>query len=131
MMSGNETQQNHPFVAPMVKTDSATTAYDEVLDYAGVFPRDDVDERVVGHVDSPGYSAGAIIDSQSEVGGWPTLYSTSCPTDSDQDGMPNSWESSNGLNPYNAADRNYDNDKDGYTNLEEYLSWLVGEGDGV
>ncbi|MCD4831420.1 MAG: hypothetical protein K8R02_06380 [Anaerohalosphaeraceae bacterium] len=130
MMQGTITHYSNPRPAPMVKTDTASTAYNDVLDYAGVSPRDDVDDRVVGHVDSSGYTAGAIIDSQSEVGGWPTLSSSSCPTDSDQDGMPNSWESSNGLNPYDAADRNYDSDKDGYTNLEEYLSWLVGEGDG-
>ncbi|MDD5459658.1 MAG: hypothetical protein PHF37_09740 [Phycisphaerae bacterium] len=90
-----------------------------------------MDARIVGHINSPGYTAGAIIDSQSQVGGWPTLHSTSAPTDSDGDGMPNTWESANGLNPNSSADRNYDNDKDGYTNLEEYLSYLVGEGDGV
>lgn len=131
MISGVYTKKYNPYTAPMVKTDSALTAYGEVLDHAGAFPRDSVDARIVGHINSPGYTAGAIIDSQSQVGGWPTLHSTSAPTDSDGDGMPNTWESANGLNPNSSADRNYDNDKDGYTNLEEYLSYLVGEGDGV
>lgn len=30
-----------------------------------------------------------------------------------------------GFNPKNASDRNGDRDKDGYTNLEEYLNSLV------
>jgi hypothetical protein len=43
-------------------------------------------------------------------------------TDSDGDGMQNSWETANGLNPNNAADASLDNDKDGKTNLEEFLA---------
>ncbi|WP_460218932.1 T9SS type A sorting domain-containing protein [Psychroserpens sp. MEBiC05023] len=41
--------------------------------------------------------------------------------DSDNDGMPNVWESQNGLNPNNASDRNIVQ-PDGYTNLEYYLN---------
>jgi len=55
---------------------------------------------------------------------WPTLNSTTAPTDSDHDGMPDSWEISQGLNPNNAADRNNRN-SDGYTMLEIYLNYLV------
>lgn len=40
--------------------------------------------------------------------------------DSDQDGIPNFWETTLGLNP-NAANNNADFDSDGYTDLEEYL----------
>jgi len=43
--------------------------------------------------------------------------------------MPDTWETKRGLNP-NVADDKGDDDKDGYTNIEEYLSCLVGEGDG-
>ena len=38
--------------------------------------------------------------------------------------MPNTWETTNGLNP-NAADNNGDTDADGYTNLEEYLNEIA------
>ena len=40
--------------------------------------------------------------------------------DDDGDGMHNSWETANGLNPNNAADAGMDADSDGRTNLEEY-----------
>ena len=45
--------------------------------------------------------------------------------DSDRDGMPDSWEMAQGLNPRDPADRNTDRNCDGYTNLEEYLDSLV------
>lgn len=40
--------------------------------------------------------------------------------DTDQDGMPDAWEITRGLNPAE-FDANEDDDQDGYTNLEEYL----------
>ena len=45
--------------------------------------------------------------------------------DTDQDGMPDDWESMSGLNTNDAADGIADADGDGYTNLEEYLNSLV------
>lgn len=42
--------------------------------------------------------------------------------DTDGDGMPDTWESANGLNPNDPSDGPLDSDKDGYTNLEEYLN---------
>lgn len=44
--------------------------------------------------------------------------------DTDQDGMPDWWEKANGLNP-DVADNNKDEDRDGYTALEDYLNWLA------
>lgn len=38
------------------------------------------------------------------------------------DEMPDSWERSHGLNPHDPTDAATDSDKDGYTNLEEYLN---------
>jgi pectate lyase len=61
-----------------------------------------------------------IIDSQADVGGWPELANGPAPADSDHDGMPDEWETSHGLNPYDPADRNRIN-HDGYTYLEAYL----------
>ncbi len=40
--------------------------------------------------------------------------------DSDNDGMPDSWETANGLNPMDPADALLDNDHDGLNNLVEY-----------
>ena len=42
--------------------------------------------------------------------------------DADGDGMPDSWEQRYGLDPHNPADAEQDKDKDGFTNLEEYLA---------
>ena len=44
--------------------------------------------------------------------------------DTDQDGMPDTWETAHGLNP-NVANNNGDFDNDGYTDLEEYLNELA------
>jgi hypothetical protein len=42
-------------------------------------------------------------------------------TDTDQDGLPDDWETAHGLNPNNAADASFDLDGDGHSNYEEYL----------
>ncbi|MCG8700490.1 MAG: hypothetical protein MI922_20720 [Bacteroidales bacterium] len=42
--------------------------------------------------------------------------------DTDFDGMDDSWESTNGLNPNDPADKSSDPDSDGLTNIEEYIN---------
>ena len=63
-----------------------------------------------------------VIDSQSQVGGWPTLASLPPPADADSDGMPDAWETPHKLKAGTGADHNDDPDADGYTNLEEWLN---------
>jgi hypothetical protein len=46
------------------------------------------------------------------------------PVDSDQDGMPDSWERTNGLDPLSAADQNVLLGT-GYPAIEEYLNQLA------
>lgn len=43
-------------------------------------------------------------------------------TDADGDGLPDVWESANGLNPTNATDRLLDADGDGMLNWQEYTA---------
>lgn len=113
-------------VAP-VTPDPAAHAYDCVLASAGASKaRDAVDARVVAGVRD---RTGVQIDSQRDVGGWPMLKSVPAPRDSDDDGMPDAWERSHGLDP-KAADGNGDRDRDGFTNLEEWLAG-VAEGPGA
>jgi pectin methylesterase-like acyl-CoA thioesterase len=118
-----------PFsIIPALPVQSATDAYDEVLNKAGaVLPvRDAVDSRVVletrnGTASGTGSIGNGIIDDAAAVGGWP-VYSGGTPAaDTDHDGMPDSWETTNGLNPNDENDRN-GVAANGYTNLENYLN---------
>jgi hypothetical protein len=83
--------------------------------------RDPVDLRIVGEISRGG---GRIIDTPTDVGGWPTYSSSEPPEDADRDGMPDAWEREHGLNPADSDDHRADADGDGYTNLEEYLNSL-------
>ena len=117
-----------PWPAMAINQQTAQDAYTSVLAHVGCSKpvRDSVDARIINEVSTgtATYGDRGIIQSQSEVGGWPTLNSSTAPTDTDHDGMPDSWETAHGSNPNDAADRNGDLDGDGYTNLEEYLNEL-------
>lgn len=65
-----------------------------------------------------------IITHISQVGGYPEYKGTPY-KDADRDGMPDEWETKHGLNPGNAGDASLDRDKDGYTNIEEYINSVV------
>lgn len=114
------------FEAPPVRTTTAEAAYDEVLAHAGAtLPRRDaVDERIVREVRA---GAGAHIDSQWEVGGWPAMRAGRPPRDTDRDGIPGEWETARGLNPRDAADA-VRTAPSGYTWIEEYLNELAARG---
>jgi len=113
-----------PFAAAPVQTWPAREAYERVLaDVGATRPvRDAVDARLVSHVRN---RAGAIIDSQAQVGGWPDMKSGVVPSDSDGDGMPDVWETAHGLNPRDASDGRLAAVPGGYTNVEAYLNSLV------
>jgi hypothetical protein len=65
-----------------------------------------------------------IITEIAQVGGYP-VYQGMPYKDSDNDGMPDAWETKNGLNPKDANDAVKDKNNDGYTNIEEYLNSVV------
>lgn len=131
-----------PFPAEPMITIPADSVPGVVVRFAGaVLPRRDaVDTRIVneaaaGTATFGGQSYGkdhkeratgplGIIDSQSEVGGWPLLAGAAPPRDSDRDGMPDDWEKGNGLDPEDPADGPR-LAADGYTNLERYLNDLA------
>jgi hypothetical protein len=126
---GTATWETAPSVSfPPVPAISAKEAYDLVIKQAGASRwRDPVDDYVVAELKSLGKQGKTISDETSlgiaNVVG--TVAGGTAPKDTDQDGMPDEWESQNGLDPADPADRNGDLDKDGYTNLEEYLNSLV------
>ena len=105
------------------RTQPALEAAELVLAHSGASRRrDPVDARVVLNVRR---HEGRLLDSQADVGSWPTLHALPAPLDSDQDGMPDEWERAHGLNPNDASDRNAAPDGQGCTNLEKYLNSLV------
>lgn len=129
-MRGNEkwARVNTPFEGwPVAPHHTALEAYKAVLAGVGAtLPRRDaVDARVVEMVRSgkPVTETGIISDI-SEVGGYPelTYKKSEVLKDTDNDGMPDEWEKKYGLNPKDAGDAAQDLDKDGYTNIEEFLN---------
>ncbi len=106
---------------------SAQDALDYVIDNVGSsLTRDEVDELLISQVKSYG-TLGSIIDTEDDNGiddNVGTVDSGTAPTDTDQDGMPDEWEEDNGMDPSTADDAD-DDDGDGYTNIEEYLEWII------
>lgn len=103
-------------------SEPATEAEVRVLAHVGAGRvRDAVDARIIAGVRA---RTGRIIDSQSEVGGWPELDAGSPWIDGDGDGMPDDWEAAQGLDPADAADGAADRNGDGFTNLEDWLTSL-------
>jgi pectate lyase len=82
--------------------------------------RDSTDLRLISqYQNNTGITS--IPSDESAVGGFPIIAGGTACTDSDHDGMPDSWESAKGLNPNNANDRN-NIAGNGYTQLENYLN---------
>lgn len=114
-------------------TQSAKDAYNSVLKYAGASLKyDDVDKRIIDNVINGNYTADGsngskygLIDKATDVGGWPEYPKIEGPKDTDGDGIPDEWETANGLNPKSAADGTKYTLSKVYTNLEVYLNSLV------
>jgi len=103
-------------------TETAAEAEARVLAGVGAGRvRDAVDARILEGVRA---RTGHIIDSQSQVGGWPELEPGSPWIDGDGDGMPDDWEAAHGLNAADATDGTADRNGDGFTNLEDWLNSL-------
>jgi pectate lyase len=109
-----------PIDVASVTPEAAGPASERILASAGAsLARDTVDDRIVASVRS---KSGGLIDSQAQVGGWPLLAPGTVAPDGDADGMPDAWERGHRLNPADPSDANGDRDRDGYTNIEEWLA---------
>lgn len=122
-----------------VTTHSAAESFSKVLVYSGAsLYRDEIDARYMEEAKtgtakykgsitkSPG-----IIDKVSDVNGYTEANfgkgTRPADFDTDKDGIPDAWETANGLDPNDATDAlTYSLDSKGYyTNLEVYANSLV------
>ena len=106
---------------------------------AGTLPRDPIDALIISQVMTLGKGTtgsgantvgpgGGLYTSQADTGldnnGYGSIAGGTRPTDSDNDGMPDVWESANGSN-VNAND-SMTIAADGYALVEHYINWLAG-----
>jgi pectate lyase len=97
---------------------------EQVLDGVGacVPARDSLDRQTLEDFRSK--RGRIVIGSRQSDEWWPQLPSAPAPADRDHDGMPDDWEASVGLDADDVADAVRDRDRDGYSNVEEYLNSL-------
>ncbi|WP_276390832.1 Ig-like domain-containing protein [Eudoraea chungangensis] len=84
--------------------------------------RDDIDKRIVNDVKN---LSGTLKSSTAAAGGYDYTEITNSYQDTDKDGIDDSWEQSNDLNPNDTDDGSLDINGDGFTNLEEFLHYLT------
>lgn len=137
-----------PYPGTRVTEETSAQAVLEMISGTGAFSgqstvgatlptRDSVDARILSQLTTymvnpgaantvpvPGGPNGGLLDDPAQVGGYPSLAAGTAPTDTDHDGIPDSWETAHGLNPNDASDRN-NIAPSGYTWIEEYLNSLV------
>lgn len=122
-----------------VTTHSAAESFSKVLSYSGAsLYRDEIDARYMeeAKTGTAKYKGSitkspSIIDKVSDVNGYTeaNFDTASRPADfdTDNDGIPDAWEITNGLDPNDAADAHTYllDSKEYYTNLEVYANSLV------
>ncbi len=119
-----------PWPAPPVKTHKAEEAYELVLAHAGCLPRDVVSRRTIKDVRE---GTGEWGRHDPEEGLMAGLKPAKAPKDSDNDGMPDEWETAHKLDPNDPKDGNKvvpagaskDDRHKGYTYIEFYINELA------
>ena len=111
-----------PVAVEILPAEAAVKAV--IVEAGNSLHRDAVDLRQIEHLQSYG-KLGKNPQNEAEVGGMPApTTGPAAPADSDGDGMPDEYETKNGLNPNDAGDGKA-LAADGYTRLELYLNSLV------
>lgn len=134
-----ETFVTTPFFPSYVTTQSAANAYKIVLSDVGCTQPelDDHDIRMVNETLTGTYSVTGSVtgkkgfpDNEADAGGYENypVINRLASWDSDNDGLPNWWETIKSTNVNSGSgdfsDSNADANLDGYTNLDEYLQWM-------
>ncbi|HFD33026.1 MAG TPA: pectate lyase precursor [Gammaproteobacteria bacterium] len=113
---------NKPFPVAKVNTETAKNSYHSILKLAGAFPRDRVTKRTINEIETgKGSWRRNAPDNPDDAWYLKDLPVEKLAIDSDKDGIPDIWETSNHL------DKNDPNDygrimKSGYTAIEEYIN---------
>lgn len=128
---------DEPFFESYATIQSAKLAYKSVLSDVGAnqpfFDEHDVrmvNETRTGETTTTGSKSGkaGLIDRETDAEGFGYFpvsgEKRGADYDTDQDGMPNWWETAKGTNP-DVADNNEYQEAFGYTNLEQYLNWIA------
>jgi hypothetical protein len=131
--------------SPWSNETNATTPLDTAsaarvaMSLAGTLPRDAMDALIISQVMTLGKGTtgsgantvgpgSALYTSQTETGlannGYGTIAGGTRPTDTDNDGIPDNWESANGSDPSTADAMT--KAADGYALIEHYANWLAG-----
>jgi pectate lyase len=129
MGTANALDSRHPFPAITYTSQSGLLAY--MMAHAGAQPRDSMDRRLMKYVGQQSFDPTPLNLSGAND---PFIIQGNAvaPIDTDNDGMPDSWEISYGLNPnfqdHNGTDLSVGfTGMAGYTNLECYLFQLAGD----
>ncbi|MFO7897577.1 MAG: pectate lyase precursor [Planctomycetota bacterium] len=121
-----------PWPAPKVQTQSAKDAFESVVGHAGCLPRDAVSKRTIREVRE---GTGKWARREPAGGLMEGLEPGKPPKDSDDDGMPDDWETEHKLDPNDPADAakvvpkgaSKDDRHAGYTYVEFYVNELADE----
>ena len=124
-----------PFEVIDITKQNAAESFLKIIDKVGAsFKRDTLDQRIIQDVLQ---RRGRIIDVQGgylhgtpfeqTITAWPNLQIAPVEKDTDNDGIPNSWEIAKGLDPENANDALYFTIIKGYSNLEVYINSIVND----
>ncbi|MBO0359793.1 T9SS type A sorting domain-containing protein [Hymenobacter sp. BT186] len=124
--------RSQPFAYPnATPVRTALQAYQHVIDSVGAaYPRrDQVDGLMIDEVRSRG-TQGYYVFNESDLpfgnGGLGNVFGAPAPLDTDQDGMPDAWEDTHGLNKNNRADAvAYSTTAPAYLNIEVYINSLM------
>jgi len=137
---GGGTVLNSPWstITASYPTVDAASAYRRAISWAGAKPWDEVDTLVVSQARTLGSGStgtgagtrgpdGSLYTSETQTGlgnsGFGNIACGSKPSDTDNDGIPDYWETAVGWNP-NSAD-SMTISPDGYDHLEDYVNWLA------
>ena len=112
-----------PYRSTPVRTEPRAEAYEKVINLGGAdLPARDVITTWIA--ESVRKNTGRIPRTTKDFphDGFASYRPARPPADTDRDGMPDAWERKCRLNPNDASDSAGDKDRDGYTNVEEYIN---------